>query len=54
MMIVRHEKERRYAKLNTLLKEFECLEMKSNAQILNLKHSKDWRGKIALIRMHEN
>ena len=36
MMIVRHEKERRYAKFNTLLKEFECLETKSNARILNL------------------
>ena len=52
-MIVRHGKEQRYAKLSTLLKEFECLETKSNARILNLKHSKNWRGKIALIRTHE-
>ena len=35
MIIVRDEKERRYAKLNTLLKEFECLETKLNARILN-------------------
>ena len=49
MMIVRQEKERRYAKLNTLLKEFEFLKAKLNDRIVNLKHGKNRRAKIALI-----
>ena len=51
---MRREKEWRYVKLNRVLKEFDSTQTNLNGRKLNLKRSKNRRGKIAFIRTHEN